>query len=373
MKIESSLPQDEDDPLYGALTFPIYQTSSFQLPKGERFRYSRENNPTVEALSRKVAALENMPSGNSFSSGMAAITTSLLTFLRPGSSVLIQRDLFARTFKFITNYLTEFGIRVTVAEPGTAGLLDKLNTEIDIVFLETITNPVLRVNNIRELAEKCADTGTKMFVDSTFTTPYNLRPGNLGATVVIHSASKFMAGHNDLIAGVLAGWKEEVEKIDLMRRNFGSTIDPNTAFLVMRGIKTLGLRMEKINRNAMKIAESLSSAGKIKRTIYPGLETHPDFETAKSLLRGFGGVVSIDLGVDSGEALKFLGRLKLIRPANTLGGITTTVTHPATMSHRGLSDEEKQKAGITQGLVRISTGIEDPQDLVDDIIQALNP
>ncbi len=372
MKIDTSLPQDEDDPLYGALTYPIFQTSAYLLPKGERFRYSRENNPTVEALAQKISQLENLPAGNAFSSGMAAITTSLLASLRPGNIVLIQRDMFARTFKFITSFLSEFNIKAIVADPGTTGILESLTDDVDLVFVETITNPVLRVNNIKEIAEKCEDSNTKLFVDSTFTTPYNILPGNLGADLVIHSASKYLSGHNDLIAGVLAGSDEIVSGIDDMRRTLGGSIDPHTAFLVMRGIKTLGIRMERINSNAMKLAEALSGTKEIRKTIYPGLESHPDYDVARETLRGSGGVVSIDLGTTAEETLKFIGRLKLIMPANTLGGVTTTVSHPSTMSHRGLTEEERLKAGVTPGLLRISAGIEDFDDILTDIMQALS-
>lgn len=371
MKIDSTIPQDEEDPLYGSLTFPIYQTSSFLLPKGEKYRYSRENNPTVEALSRKIAVLEGFPAGNSFSSGMASITATLLTFLRPGKTIMIQRQLFARSYRFITSYLKELGIKVLIAEPGTDGVVKLLDRSVDMLFLESITNPLLRVNDVAEIAEKCSETGTLFVVDSTFSTPYNLKSGEYGISVALHSASKFISGHNDIIAGVLAGKPELVDKIDLMRRNLGSSMDPHAAFLVMRGLKTLGLRMGRINSSALKVAEQLSELKGIKRVLYPGLDNHPDHDTARKLLKGYGGVVTIDLGTGKEKTLQYLGRLKMIMPANTLGGLTTTVTHPSTMSHRGLSQEEQEKAGITPGMARISVGIEDPEDVLNDLKQAL--
>lgn len=369
---ETEFPQDTDDPLYGSLTFPIYQTSSFMLPKGEKYRYSRENNPTVEALSRRIASLEGFSSGNSFSSGMGAITTTLLAFLRPGDSIIIQRGLFARSYKFITSFLSDFGINVTVTESDTGNLVSALNSSVKMVFIESITNPILRVNDIPLIAEKCSETETLLVVDSTFTTPYNLRGSDSGASVVLHSASKFISGHNDIIAGVLSGKEEFVDKIDLMRRNLGASMDPHTAFLVMRGLKTLALRMSRINSSAMKIAEELSVNKQVSRTIYPGLPDHPDYDIARRILQGNGGVVSFDLGKDVKSAIEFLGRLRLVKPANTLGGITTTITHPSTMSHRGLTDGEKQKAGISPGLLRLSVGIEDTTEIIADLLNALD-
>lgn len=369
---ETEFPQDTDDPLYGSLTFPIYQTSSFTLPKGEKYRYSRENNPTVEALSRRIASLEGFSSGNSFSSGMGAITTTLLAFLRPGDSIIIQRGLFARSYKFITSFLSDFGINVTVTESDTGNLVSALNSSVKMVFIESITNPILRVNDIPLIAEKCSETETLLVVDSTFTTPYNLRGSDSGASVVLHSASKFISGHNDIIAGVLSGKEEFVDKIDLMRRNLGASMDPHTAFLVMRGLKTLALRMSRINSSAMKIAEELSVNKQVSRTIYPGLPDHPDYDIARRILQGNGGVVSFDLGKDVKSAIEFLGRLRLVKPANTLGGITTTITHPSTMSHRGLTDGEKQKAGISPGLLRLSVGIEDTTEIIADLLNALD-
>lgn len=371
MNENTEYPKDTEDPLYGSLTFPIYQTSSFELPRGVRYRYSRENNPTVEALSNKIAEMEGYTAGNSFSSGMGAITTTLLAFLRPGSTILIQRGLFARTYKFITSFLAEFGVNVKVSEPGTENLLNLIDDHVDLVFIETLTNPVLRVNDIRAISEKCSDKGSILVNDSTFTTPYNLKNADFGTSVVLHSASKFLSGHNDLIAGVLAGKDDLVEKIDLMRRNLGASLDPHTAFLVMRGIKTLALRMEKINANALKISEELESSGLFGSVIYPGLDTHPDHDIAERILKGYGGVVALDLNCKSRETLNFLSKLKLIKPANTLGGINTTVTHPATMSHRGLTDEEKKLAGIGEGIVRLSVGIEDHNDLIEDLIHAI--
>ncbi len=371
MNSDTEFPQDKEDPSYGSLTFPIFQTSSFSLPKGEKYRYSRENNPTVEVLSNRIAELEGFDAGNSFSSGMGAITTTLLTFLRPGNTILIQRGLFARSYKFITSYLTGFGINVRVADTDTESLIDSMDSGVDMVFIESVTNPVLRVNDIRRISEECERAGSILVVDSTFTTPYNLRASDAGASVSLHSASKFIAGHNDAIAGVLAGKKELVEKIDLMRRNLGSSMDPNTAFLVMRGLKTLALRMSRINSNAMRISEELSGSGNFRDVIYPGLSSHPDHEHAAKLLRGYGGVVAIDLGTDAETALAKLEKLNLVKPANTLGGINTTITHPYTMSHRGLTTEEKKSAGIGTGLLRLSVGIEDPSDILGDLENAL--
>lgn len=371
MKDESIYPSDEDDQSFGALTFPIYQTSSFELPRGERYRYSRENNPTVEALAHRIALLENMEMGNCFSSGMSAITTTLMTFLRPGKKIIIQRELFARSFRFINDFLRQWGVNVEVSSPGTENVLKKIDEKTDMVFLETITNPLLRFNDLGTIAEKCHENHARLVADSTFATPVNIKCGDVGVDISIHSASKFLGGHNDLIAGVLSGKRELVNEIDLGRRNFGGSLDPHTSFLVMRGIKTLSLRMQRINETAMKVARFLNEELKVD-TIYPGLETHPDHEAARKNLKGFGGIVTVNLHCSADDALKRLSLLSMIKPANTLGGLTTTITHPYTMSHRGLSLEEKRMAGIDEGLLRLSVGIENADDIIADLSGLVN-
>lgn len=372
MKRSTHTVNESSDPETGALTYPIYQTSAYRLPKGERFRYSRENNPTVEELSRKIALLDCAPAGNAFSSGMGAITSTFLALLEPGSRVLIQRDIFARSYKFATDFLSKWGVKVEVAGPGTDSLLQGLASKPDLTFVEGISNPVLRVVDINRLAEEARKQGSTLVVDSTFSTPFNETPFKEGADLVIHSASKFLAGHNDVIAGVIAGKDDLVSKIDLIRRTMGASLDPHAAFLVLRGLKTLKVRMDAINRSALNIAKVLEGSAGIARAFYPFLESHPDRDLARKILKGGGGVVTFQINGGRPECLSLLSKLKLVMPANTLGGVNSTISHPWTMSHRGLTDRERNLAGITENMLRLSVGLEDPEDIISDILQAMS-
>ena len=357
--------------LNGSLVFPIYQTSAYQMPLGERYRYSREFNPTVEALSDKIAELEDAESGASFSSGMGAVTTSLLANLKPGSRLIVQRDMFARTYKFATEFLSSWKVSVRAVDPGTDSLVSEIEKGADIAIFESLTNPILRVNDIRRIAKAAGASGCRIFVDSTLATPVNQRPLSFGANLVMHSASKFIAGHNDVIAGLVAGSRKEVQRIDDLRRTLGPSMDPNTAFLVMRGIRTLKVRMDAINASALRISGVLSENPLLEDVFYPGLKSHPDHSVATEMLTGFGGVISFRVRNGRGNEGKFMDHLRLCVPANTLGGAETTISNPFTMSHRGLSDEEKKRIGITPDLFRLSVGIEDPADIMEDIDSAI--
>lgn len=341
------------------------------MPAGERYRYTRESNPTVEELSRKVALLEECPAASSFSSGMGAITSTFLSLLEPGSNIVIARDIFARTFRFATEFLARWGVNVTVAESGTEGVVSAIDKNTDMVFVEGLSNPTLRVYDIREISKAAVENGALVLVDSTFITPVNQRPFSLGADLVLHSASKFLAGHNDVIAGTVSGNEEMVAKSDMTRRSMGASLDPHSAFLVLRGLKTLGVRMEAINRGAMEIANYLQENKQVDSVYYPGLDVHPDHRIATQIMDGFGGVVSFDMKGGEEHVQEFLKRLQLVTPANTLGGVNSTISHPKTMSHRGLSVDERRKAGIGDGMLRLSIGLEHPDDIIGDIESAL--
>lgn len=325
----------------------------------------------MEELSRKVSLIEGCPSGSSFSSGMGAITSTLLSLLEPGSNLLVASDIFARSFRFASEFLSRWGVNVTVAEPGTENIVSAIGGRTDLIFLEGLSNPTLRVNDIREISRAAKENDSALLVDSTFTTPVNQKPYLLGADLVVHSASKFLAGHNDVIAGVVSGRSELVEKVDVMRRTMGSSLDPHAAFLVLRGLKTLRVRMDAINKTAMEIAKYLEENQKISRVYYPGLKSHPDHDVAQQILDGFGGVVSFDIKGGSKDALEFLSKLKLVMPANTLGGVNSTISHPKTMSHRGLNDQERARAGINESMLRLSVGLEHYEDIVSDLTCAL--
>jgi len=360
----------EDD--VGAITTPIYQTTAFAFPKGEKYRYSRESNPTVIRLNKLIAEAEGAQAGVSFSSGMGAISSTLLSLLRPGSTLVIQRDMFGRSFKFASDFLRSWGVNVRVAEPGNEDLLNKIEQGADMVFVESITNPLLRVADLEKISKICKEKGSLLVVDSTFATPINQTPLSLGADIVIHSASKYLAGHNDVIAGLSAGGEHHISRVDLMRRTLGTSLDPHAAYLVIRGMKTLKLRMETINRNTMEIAEFLQDHPRVSRVYYPGLSSHPDYEVALRVLRGFGGVVSFEVRGSQEDALSVIRRTKLIIPAQTLGGVNSVISHPATMSHRTLTPEERKLAGVTDNLLRLSIGIEDAEDLKSDLSTALS-
>ncbi|MEM0173099.1 MAG: aminotransferase class I/II-fold pyridoxal phosphate-dependent enzyme [Sulfolobaceae archaeon] len=364
---------EEIDQQTGSVTTPIYQTTAFAFPVGEKYRYSRESNPTVLSLSKKIAELEGTESATVFSSGMGAITTSILSMLRPGGKVLIHLDIFGRTYKFFTEFLRQWNVNVDIADPGTENYLKKLSeNRYDIAYLEIISNPLLRVLDVERICKIAKEKSTIVVVDSTFATPVNIRPAEYGADVIIHSASKFLAGHNDVIAGAAAGSNQLISKIDTLRRTLGTSLDPHAAYLVLRGIKTLKIRMDVINRNAIAIAEFLEEHPKVLKVYYPGLPSHPDYKIASRILRGFGGVVSFEIRGSKDDALKVMSRTKIILPAQTLGGVNSIISHPVTMTHRNLTKEELSRVGINENLLRLSVGIEDVNDLIEDLDNALN-
>lgn len=363
-KIEFPI-KESVDPNTGSLSFPIHQTSAFLMPEGERYRYSRELNPTVEELGRIIALLENTETATCFASGMGAISTTLLALCRPNSKVLIHKDTFARTYKFVTEFLVKWGVKAIVPELGNEAFVREAK-KADIVFLESLTNPILRVYDVEAVAKAVHSNNGLLVVDETFATPINQCSSDLGADVVIQSLSKFISGHNDVIGGSAAGSKHLMEKIDNFRRTLGTTMDPNTAFLTLRGIKTLKTRMSQINRSAMDIAENLGKIEGFSNILYPGLMNHPDREISSRNLKGYGGVVTFDINIQ-GDPLEAMKKMSIITPANTLGGVNSTISHPSTMSHRSLSQEEKKALRISHETFRLSVGLEEPEDLIKDL------
>lgn len=369
MKDETTYSVETGSFKYSPLVTPIYQTSAFGLPEGIEYRYSREANPTVEDLTAFLARLEKVRFCSAFSSGMGAISSVFLHFLRPGDSVLIHADVFARTLKFLRDFLSQWGVKTTVSGTGTEALLSKFSGQ-KVVFVETISNPTLRVHDLKRIRDTIGD-GPLLITDSTFATPVNLNPASFGSDVIIHSGSKFLSGHNDVIAGFALGNQERMQELESFRKTIGDTMDPFTAFLVKRGLKTLRLRVTNSNASASKIAESLCSTDLIQSIHYPGLMEHPDHEIAAKQLKGFGSVVSFSVRADSIDLADFMRNLKLAVPANTLGGLNSTISHPATMSHRSFSNEEMSAAGFDQNLFRLSLGIEAWEDILEDVQTAL--
>ncbi|MEM0120562.1 MAG: PLP-dependent transferase [Thermoprotei archaeon] len=364
---------ESPDPLTGSLTTPIYQTVAYRHPVGDVYRYSRERNPTVEVLARKVAEIEGAESASVFSSGMAAITTTLLALLKPGDTLVLQRDVFGRTLRFAREFLSTWGVRLVVPGVGNKDLVDAVRKGCTLVFVESVTNPALRVTDIGGLSQEAHRVGAKLVVDNTLPTPVNIKPLEWGADLVVHSGSKFLAGHYDVVCGVVAGGKALVERVDELRKTLGCSLDPHAAYLTIRGIKTLKVRMERINQSALKVAEYLAEHPKVAYVRYPGLPQDPENQLAKRVLWGFGGVVSFCLKSESRDSPeKLMANLKLIQPANTFGAVDSVISHPATMSHRNLTEEERVSVGVPWGLLRLSVGLEDVGDIIGDLEQALS-
>lgn len=372
MKEGTKVVREDFEDNTGAINTPIYQSTAFRFPEGEKYRYSREANPTTLELSKKIAEIEGGEIGVSFSSGMGAISTTLLTLLKPGSSLLVTMDMFGRSLRFCNDFLREWGVEVEIAKPGNNNLLELSKIHHDVIFVESITNPLLRVIDIETLSKIAKENGSLLIVDSTFASPINQKPIGLGADIALESASKFLAGHNDVIAGVAAGPSSIMTKIDLMRRTLGTSLEPQPAYLVLRGLKTLKIRMDVINKNAMQIAEFLEDHPKVQKVYYPGLKSHPDYSIAKRVLKGFGGVVSFEVRGTMNDAIRVMQNLKVIIPAQSLGGVNSLISHPPTMSHRTLTPEERKIVGINESLLRLSVGIEEVEDLTEDLDKALN-
>ncbi|MBS3732894.1 MAG: PLP-dependent transferase [Desulfobacterales bacterium] len=368
---------------YGSVTTPIVQTSTFifknveeirKLAEGdiERFEYGRYGHPTQLAAERKLAALEEAEDSVLFSSGMSAITTSLFMLLKAGDHLIITDDAYKRTLDFCKSYLGRYNIECTVVRMCDYEAMEnaiKPNTKV--FFSESPTNPYLNIMDLERLMEIFGKRDITVISDSTFATPFNQKPLEYGVHLVIHSATKYLAGHNDLLSGVLLGKKELTDPIREFLKITGGVIDPNSSYLLIRGLKTFPLRMERLNSNAQVVAEHLEENSKIKRVYYPGLDSHPHHDVAKRQMKGFGAVVTFEVKDDAEYVLNFLSRLKILSIGPSLGGVESLITHPATISYYMHAPEERVELGIKDGLIRLAVGIEDPRDIVDDIDQAL--
>jgi cystathionine gamma-synthase len=350
---------------------PIYQTAIFKHPfgaqiRGRELKYSREDNPTVNLLEKRMAALEGGEDCLAFSSGMAAISTLVMGTLSKGDTILTSKEIYGATL-ILFRSLEKFGIKVEAVL--NESVQDHIRRGTKMVFVETITNPVLKVSDIPSLIKTCKEEGAIMVVDNTFATPVNFRPLEFGADYVVESATKYLGGHNDVIAGILAG--SGLDQIWEWRRNLGGSLDPFAAYLVLRGLKTLKLRVQEHNRRAQEVAEYLEGHRKVKRVHYPGLRSSRYFEVASRFMKGFGGVVAFQ--VEGGEkAQKLLRSFRLIKTAPSLGGAETLITHPASSSHKNISPAERKELGIEDGLLRISVGLEDIEDIIRDLEQGLD-
>jgi cystathionine beta-lyase/cystathionine gamma-synthase len=367
----------------GSVVTPIYETSVFAFTstqelidavseKTSRDVYTRWSNPTITAAERKIAELEGTEDCAVFSSGMAAISTAIISLVSPGDHIVSIRDLYGGTVDLLSNLMNRFGVRTTFVEATDAGeIKSAVRDNTKLIFLETPTNPTLKLVDLTKVSEIAEKNHVKVLVDNTFATPYNQQPLRFGCDLAIHSATKYLAGHNDVTAGATAGPKRIIEPMKKLRRILGGVLDPHGAWLMLRGMKTLALRMEKHNANAQKVAEYLEAHPKVERVYYPGLSTHPQHSLAKSQMKGFGGVLSFEVRGDLNRAMRFVDSLKLALIAPSLGGAETLVSQPSTVSHYYMDPEERRKAGITDSLIRLSLGIEDADDIISDLAQAL--
>jgi cystathionine beta-lyase/cystathionine gamma-synthase len=364
----------QPDPLTGAVNVPVYLTSTFELSGIESNRgydYSRAGNPTRTRVEEALAALEGGTSGHAFASGMAAIY-ALVATLRSGDHIICSANVYGGTARLFNLIIQHYGIAIEYVDTADLDVVKaaiKPNTKL--IHIETPTNPLMVLTDIAAVCEVAHAKGVEVSVDNTFMSPALQSPIALGADVVMHSTTKFLNGHSDGLGGALIGTKpEHKERFLLVQKAAGGIMSPFECFLVLRGIKTLVLRMKQHEENGRAVAEFLSTQSKVARLNYPGLKSHPQHELAKKQQRGFGSMLSFDLG-SRANAGKFLGALKLFLNAESLGGVESLASHSATTTHAVLTDQERKSVGITEGLVRLSVGIEDKEDLIDDLEQAL--
>ncbi len=358
----------------GSIVSPIFVSVIYKYPEGNPYgyKYSRNSSPTIEVLERKMTYLEKGKDAIAFSSGMAAISTTLLTLLKPNKKIVISKDIYGTSYEFITKFLASF--HVTVNEKGIAdAILEQIDESTDVVFVETISNPLLLVPPIDEIIKRSKEVGAKIVIDNTFATPVNFMPLKYGADVVIHSASKYLGGHNDVLGGVSVVRDREVGvEIRNSRRLLGGIPDPQQVYFIIRGMKTLFLRVRHANEAALEIAKFLRDHPKVEKVYYPCLPDHPSYENAKRLLKGCGGVVSFEVKGNGIDAIKVMKSVKVIQRTASLGGVESIITHPATMTHHTLPDSVRKELGINDNLLRLSVGIENVNDLINDLDQALS-
>jgi methionine-gamma-lyase len=369
---------------HGAVSVPVYNASVFAFADADEgaaihnyqkpgYFYGKLGNPTQDALERAICEMENGAAALAFASGMAAISASVLTLVKSGDHIVAPNSMYSTTTILFEELHEKFGIETTfvdAAEAENYSAARRSNTKI--FWLESPSNPLLRISDFSAITEIARQRNITTIADNTFATPFNQRPIDLGVDVVIHSATKYLGGHSDLTAGLMVGKKEVVEAARLRTTKlYGGNIAPQIAWLVLRGMKTLALRMERHNNNAFAIANMLERHPKVKAVFYPGLTSHQNYEVARHQMRGFGGMVAFDVGsVEAGKTL--VNNVKVCTLATSLGGVETIVQHSASMTHAALPAEQRLKAGVTDGLIRLSVGIEDARDLIADLENALN-
>ncbi len=364
----------EPDPSTGAIIVPIYQTSTFvqeEIGKHKGYEYARTGNPTRAALEKNLARLERGRFGFAFASGMAAIN-AVMSLFKSGDHIVAGHNLYGGTFRLFEQVLKNFGLKFSYANTCRLEEVRKvLRPETRMLFIETPTNPVMEITDIAATARLAHEHGVLLAVDNTFMSPYFQRPLELGADVVVHSTTKYLNGHSDGVGGaVILNDEALAEHLKFLQNAAGAILGPFDSWLVLRGVKTLAVRMRQHNENGMAIASFLAKHAKVKDVHYPGLPSHPQHELARKQMDGFGGMLSFETG-SLENARTVLKSVRLCSLAESLGGVETLISHPATMTHASVPAEERARIGITDGLVRISVGIEDTEDLIADLEQAL--
>lgn len=366
---------NEPDPATGAVSVPIYQTSTYAqegLGKHKGFEYARTQNPTRLALETNIAALEGAKFGYAFASGMSAID-AVLKLVKGGEHVILGDNTYGGTYRLFSKVLANYGVEHTLVDTSDVTNIEqafKPNTKM--VFVETPTNPVMTVTDLKAVSDVAHAHGCKVVCDNTFMSPYLQRPIEFGVDIVVHSTTKYLNGHSDSVGGFVALNDEaDAEWIKFIQNSVGAILSPFDSFLVLRGTKTLAVRMEAHDRNGRQIAAFLEEHPKVKKVYYPGLASHPQHEIAKKQQRGFGGMVAFETG-SLDNAKNVLERVKLCTLGESLGGVESLISHPATMTHASVPADKREKLGITDGLVRVSVGIEDVEDILADLDQALS-
>lgn len=372
------------DPMYGALSTPIYQTSTFvfkDVAQGaarfagdeEGYIYTRLGNPTQAALEEKIAVLEGGESALAFGSGIAAITSVLMALVSQGDNVVHSSALYGCTFAFLHELISRFGVSATSVDTADLEAVKKaIRPETKVVYIETPANPTMRISDIQAIADIAHEHGAKVVVDNTFMSPYYQRPLELGADVVVHSATKYINGHGDVVAGLAIGSKEFMDEVRMTTlKDIGGIISPFNAWLLLRGLKTLAVRMDRHNSNAMAIAKFLEQHPAVGKVYYPGLESFEQHELAKKQMSGFGGIMAFELkgGYDAG--VRMMNGVRLCHLAVSLGDVDTLIQHPASMTHSVVPEEQRVIANITPGLVRLAVGLEDVGDIIADLEKTL--
>ena len=361
-----------EDKLYKGAISPLYMSTSYEFDDVDIKRYPRYfNTPNQEALCKKLAALEHAEAALIFGSGMAAISTALLAFLQAGDHIVLQQTIYGGTYHFAVTQFQKFGISYSFTDGWEPKDFEKeIRPNTKVIYMETPSNPLLTVTDIKGVSELAKRMGILTMIDNTFASPINQTPIDFGVDVVLHSATKYMGGHSDICAGVVASSKENMEKVFQTGICFGGSLSDYTVWLLERSIKTMAIRVKAQNENAMKMAAYLVQSENVDKVYYPGLKNHPGHETAKSQMKGFGGMLSFELNPDIDPSL-FFKHLKLIKPSMSLAGIESTMLSPTKTSHALMSPEDREKQGIKDSLIRFSLGIEETEDIIADIEQAI--